>query len=268
MRPFFSFFGSKWRVGNYYPQPKHNTIIEPFAGSAGYSLRHPQLQIHLYDADPIICGLWEYLIRVSPEEIRSLPLVFDHVDDLQVCAEAKHLIGFWCNKGSVQPAKSPSKWMRDYQARQPGVYWGEKIRERIASQVPSIRHWSITQTTYADIPDQSATWFIDPPYEVAGRAYRFHDIDYHALGAWCRSRSGEVTVCENEGADWLPFRPFKTIKGLEGKRGGKKSVEVLWTNDECPTTPIAVFRKEWKFSIGKRGFSAIARLSIGRDSIA
>jgi len=37
-------------------------------------------------------------------------------------------------------------------------------------------------------------------------------------------------VCENAGADWLPFRPFRTIKGLEGKRGGKKSEEVIWTN--------------------------------------
>jgi hypothetical protein len=160
--------------------------------------------------------------------------MFEHIDELNVCQEARWLIGFWLNKGTTAPSKSPSKWMRDYQSKQPGVYWGEKIRERIASQVSGIRHWTITHASYADIHDQSATWFIDPPYEVAGRAYRFHDIDYLALGDWCRSRSGQTIVCENEGAQWLPFRPFRTIKGLEGLRGGKKSVEVIWTNDECP----------------------------------
>jgi hypothetical protein len=34
-------------------------------------------------------------------------------------------------------------------------------------------------------------------------------------------------VCENEGAQWLPFRPFATLKaGLNGKG----SREVLWEN--------------------------------------
>jgi hypothetical protein len=98
-----------------------------------------------------------------------------------------------------------------------------------------------------DIPDQGpATWFVDPPYEVAGRAYRFHDIDYAHLGDWCRSRSGQVIVCENAGANWLPFRPFRTIKGLEGRRGGKKSVEVIWTNEEHPLSPTAVSSHTWQ----------------------
>ncbi len=239
MRPFFSFFGSKWRVAPHYPEPVYPTITEPFAGSCGYALRYPEHQVRLYDADPIICGVWHYLIHVRPEEILSLPLQFDHVDELRVSPEAKHLIGFWLNKGTVQPAKSPSKWMRENKSWQPGVYWGESIRERIASQVPHIRHWTVTQATYKDIPDQEASWFVDPPYAEAGRAYKFHDIDYAHLGEWCRSRSGQVIVCENAGAQWLPFRPFRTIKGLEGKRGGKKSEEVIWTNDQHPTLASA-----------------------------
>jgi len=198
MKPFFSFFGSKYRVAPHYPQPTHPTVIEPFAGSAGYSLRYPEHQVRLYDVDPVICGVWDYLIRVTSEEIRRLPLAFGHIDELNLCAEAKSLIGFWLNKGTVQPSKSPSKWMRDYQARQPGcTYWSAAVVERIASQVEGIRHWTISQTDYRDIPDQGpATWFIDPPYEVAGRAYRFHDIDYANLGDWCRSRGGQAIVCE------------------------------------------------------------------------
>jgi hypothetical protein len=209
------------------------------SGAAGFSLRYPDHQIKLYDADPVVCGVWDYLIHVRPVEIKALPLVVEHVDDLDLCQEARWLVGFWLNKGSVQPAKSPSKWMRDYQSTQPGTYWGEKIRERIASQVPFIRHWTITQKSYLDIPNQRALWFVDPPYEDAGRAYPFHDINYPALGDWCRFRNGQVIACENEGAEWLPFRGFRTIKGLEGKRGGKKSVEVIWTKDDCPTQPAA-----------------------------
>jgi hypothetical protein len=239
MRPFFSFFGSKWRVALHYPQPTYNTIIEPFAGSAGYSLRYPEWQIKLFDADPVICELWGYLIHVSPAEIRRLPVQFDHIDDLNLCQESKSLIGFWLNKGTTVPSKSASKWMREYQSCQPGTYWGEKIKERIALQVPLIRHWTIAHASYHTIPDQFATWFIDPPYEVAGKAYKFHDIGYPALGDWCQSRTGQVIVCENAGAAWLPFTPFRTIKGLEGKRGGKKSVEVIWANAECPALPLA-----------------------------
>jgi 16S rRNA G966 N2-methylase RsmD len=144
--------------------------------------------------------------------------------------------------------------MRDYQARQPGcTYWSAAVVERIASQVPQIRHWKISQASYVDIPNQAATWFVDPPYQIAGRAYKFHDIDYAHLGDWCRSRSGQVMVCENAGSDWLPFRPFRTIKGLEGKRGGKKSVEVIWTNGERPTLPPADSSSVWQASARTEG---------------
>ena len=34
---FFSFFGSKVALAKNYPQPKYDAIVEPFAGSAGYS---------------------------------------------------------------------------------------------------------------------------------------------------------------------------------------------------------------------------------------
>ena len=249
MRPFFSFFGSKWRVANHYPVPRHSTIIEPFAGSAGYSLRYPNHQIRLFDADPGICAVWRFLIGVTPEEIMRLPLAFNHIDELNVCPEAKALVGFWLNKGSVQPGKSPSKWMRDYQLRQPGVYWGGRIRERIASQVESIRHWTISHASYEDIPNQPATWFIDPPYEIAGKAYRFHNLDYPALGAWCRSRLGQIVACENEGAEWLPFRSFKSVQALEGRRGGKRSEEAIWTNDERPALhPTIVPNFRWQQS--------------------
>lgn len=35
-------------------------------------------------------------------------------------------------------------------------------------------------------------------------------------------------VCENTGADWLPFKHFLDIKSSEAKQGGKVSREALW----------------------------------------
>jgi hypothetical protein len=40
LRPFFSYYGAKWGLGRHYSAPAHWTVVEPFAGSAGYSLFH------------------------------------------------------------------------------------------------------------------------------------------------------------------------------------------------------------------------------------
>lgn len=53
-----------------------------------------------------------------------------------------------------------------------------------------------------------ATWFIDPPYRGRpGSHYRYGSklIDYTNLAAWCQMLPGQVIVCEQHGADWLPF---------------------------------------------------------------
>jgi len=231
LQPFFCYYGGKWRVATKYPAPRHRVIVEPFAGAAGYSLRHPERDVILYDVDPIICGVWDYLIRVSESEVASLPLHVEHVDDLDVPQEAKWLIGFWLNKGTSSPRKMPSKWMRAGQ--HVNSFWGEAVRERIASQIDAIRHWRIVNAPYDQAPDVGATWFIDPPYQgKCGRQYRFSDVDFPALGAWCQARRGQVIVCEQEGADWLPFRFLGVFKSTEGKHGGKTSREMIWTNGD------------------------------------
>jgi hypothetical protein len=104
------------------------------------------------------------------------------------------------------------------------------MRSRIARQLPAIRHWQIIEGSYEQAPDIPATWFIDPPYAVQGSYYKHGSkgIDYAALGAWCRSRQGQVMVCEQEGADWMPFVFFRDIKAMEGAHGRKRSREVIW----------------------------------------
>jgi len=232
LKPFFTFYGGKWRSAPHYPVPKYNTIVEPFAGSAGYSIRYADHNVTIVERDQLIAATWRYLLRVSPAEILSLPDVEPEqtVDDLQICDEARLLVGWWCNKGSCGPRKSPSAWMRA--GKHSSSFWGPEIRSRIASQVERIRHWTLIEGDYREAPASKATWFVDPPYQVAGRHYRHQVGDYADLAEWCRGRIGQVIVCENVGAKWLPFRPWRDIKSNESKHGGKKSREAIWMNSE------------------------------------
>lgn len=228
LRPFFSYYGSKWSAAPRYPSPRYGLIIEPFAGSAGYSLRYSSKSVHLYDVDPCIVGVWQYLIRTSSAEIKRLPLLQpgQPVSNLNVCPEAAALIGFWCNRGNARPGKSLGHWGQERHRRQ---FWGLYARQRIAQQVDQIRHWQVTQLSYARIPDRQASWYVDPPYIDKGKHYRHgcSGIDYQHLAGWCKSRSGQVMVCEQAGAAWLPFQPFASIKATRGT-----SKEVLWVQDQ------------------------------------
>jgi len=230
LRPFISFYGGKWRAARRYPPPKYGAIVEPFAGSAGYALRYPASRVTLVEADPVIAGVWRYLTSATPEMVRALPVEVADTAHLTVSPEERALIGFWLNKGTAAPSRTPSAWMR--QGTHDDSFWGPVIRERIASQVEAITHWQIIEGDYASAPDIEATWFIDPPYQTpAGRHYRYSAVDYAALAEWARARHGQVIVCEQEGADWLPFVPFGSLKANEGSRGHKVSIEVIWTND-------------------------------------
>jgi hypothetical protein len=229
---FFTYFGGKWRIAKHYPQPQHKTLIEPFAGSAGYSLHYPQKNVLLFDRDPVICSVWDYLIRVKESEILALPLAITDVREMSLCQEAKWLIGFWLNKGMTSPCNIPSKWMRDHatDGSRLNTYWGAGVRQRIASQLSQIRHWKVENKSYDQIENKKASWFVDPPYQVSGVRYRYNKVDFDHLAHWCQSREGQVMACEQDGATWLPFSPFRTVKALEGKKGAKQSKEVLWLN--------------------------------------
>lgn len=104
------------------------------------------------------------------------------------------------------------------------------MKERVASQVEHIRHWRVIEGDYTAAPSIVATWFIDPPYQIAGNKVYVHkakDIDYDALGVWSKAREGQVMVCENDGAAWLPFRPlYSTTTAMNGAC----NQEALWTN--------------------------------------
>jgi len=228
LRPFFSYFGSKYRLARQlYPAPTHDTIIEPFAGSACYSVVNNAPSVLLNDVDPIICAVWSFLIRSTPRCIMSLPLIEPGQDvaNLGVCQEAQWFIGFWLNKATSSPNRKLSAWALKY----PQQFWGEHKRQQIAKQVNAINHWQVSNKQFYQLENQTACWFIDPPYQVAGKNYRCgtKGIDYAQLGAWCASRTGQLIVCENEGADWLPFSGATVLRNARNK--GTK--EVAYVSD-------------------------------------
>lgn len=236
LRPFLSYYGGKWMTSGRYPSPLHATVVEPFAGAAGYSTRYADRQVVLIDSNPHVAGVWEYLIRTPASEIRSLPLLAagQSTADLPVCQEARWLIGWWVNKGVAMPNLSLSAWARD--PRYASQFWGPKIRQRLALQVDRIRHWRIVCGDYReaerlDLPT-SATWFIDPPYQgTPGRRYPHHQIDYPSLAAWCKALTGQVIVCEHEGADWLPFSPVGETYSTVARRNPDRPAlrEMMWS---------------------------------------
>jgi site-specific DNA-adenine methylase len=233
--PFFSYFGSKHRIASRYPAPIYSRVVESFAGSAAYACLYFRLDIILVEANPKIAGAWEYLIRTPSAEVRNLPLLEagQKIEDLAGAPqEARWLIGLCAARGRAHPAVKQSAWMES--GEHPNHFWGEAIRARIASQVDRIRHWRVVVGDYRETnPGRPATYFVDPPYQgKAGRQYRRYgsdSLDYSALAEWCRTRDGQVIVCENAGADWLPFRDFHVARGTNGKNRTGVSKEAIWT---------------------------------------
>jgi len=231
LKPFWRYYGGKYRAAPRYPKPQHTRIVEPFAGAAGYSMRYSDLDVTLLDVYPVVAGIWRYLIATPAEEIRRIPCV-ETVADLPswVPQEARWLVGFWMNTATTSPRESLSVGRKKLAAMgRQFEGWTEATRERMASQVDYIRHWKIIEGDYTQAPDVEATWFVDPPYNNTAGSYYVHaDVEFNAVGAWCQTRRGQVIVCENAGADWLPFQPFATFKAGVNGSGSR---EVIWTND-------------------------------------
>jgi len=236
LRPFIKYYGSKWRLAPLYPAPEGKIIIEPFAGSAQYATLYPDREVHLYDLDDKICGVWDYLIHGSKSEILSLPLLLDPEESLldhDIPQEAKWLIGYWLGVGAT-PILQRTPW--GFVALKSGWLstWCGAKRNQIANSISKIRHWKIHNEHYQQVKNVDATWFIDPPYQIkGGEHYRRSnkEIDYENLKSWTLSRKGLKIVCEAEGAKWMDFQPLKSTYGADRSKTYK---ELIWTNYEKP----------------------------------
>ena len=221
----FPYFGSKGRIGHLYPAPTWGRVFEPFCGSARYSLLHRDRDVWINDIDPLIYRIWRYIQQASVSDIKALPVLkagesLDRYPSLSV--EERALVGFVLGYGQVSPRVTCTDWA-DHKQR------CLLLKRQILENLEYVRDWKITNLHYADLPDEDGTWFIDPPYQHAKSRYRYNCVaDYDRLAAWCRSRQGQVIVCEGDGADWLPFHPF----AVQQVGTGKMYKESIWLGPE------------------------------------
>ena len=69
---------------------------------------------------------------------------------------------------------------------------------------------------------------LTPPYQFGGEHQYKHNnkkINFKQLGEWCMSRKGQIIVCENTKADWMPFKPMIDMTGTK-----YTTTEAIWSN--------------------------------------
>lgn len=232
--PAWRYFGGKWRSRNLYPSPTYKTIVEPFAGAANYAWWHGAgRDVVIADRSEDVRSAWSLItsadgaaiIGSAPDLVRGVI-----VDTQTENPGLRSIMGFWCNLGSASRRRTPTEWSLIKSG------WNTMARNRLASDINRVvsRPWTILDE-WRSIPDIEATWFIDPPYQRAGKHYKHgsDEIDYASLSEWCKSRRGQVIVCENNGATWLPFVHLEHVKSMSLRcSGNRKSAEAVWSNDE------------------------------------
>jgi site-specific DNA-adenine methylase len=221
----WSYYGSKTNIVDAYPRPKHSKIIEPFAGTARYALKYFDRDVLLVDKYEVIVKIWQWLQKCSSSDILGLPRFKkgDNINDVTYdCEEARLLTGFLVGFGFATPRDTATVRLRNRPNAQ------NYTIGRIAAELYKIRHWTIRHGSYNEIENEPATWFVDPPYQFGGHAYKHSNkkIDFDHLSQWSRDRKGQVIVCENTKATWMDFKPLVNQNCLSGK-----NLEAIWTNE-------------------------------------
>ena len=226
----FYYYGRKKQIAKYYPAPNCDTIIEPFAGAAAYSLYSDNWKkdVVLIEKDPRVAGIWDWLINHATEkEILSLP-------DLKIgekSSEFLHIIHAATKMAfKYKTIKVTAVLERNWE-----------ISKRVmATSLHKVKHWQIICGDYTQAPDIEATWFIDPPYKNRpGMGYQYSSefIDYNSLSTWSLKRKGEIIFCEGESGDYLPFETLLELKGV----AGKSSKEVIFYKSSYSPRQMRIF---------------------------
>lgn len=219
----FSYYGSKSKVVQHYPAPQFDKIIEPFAGAANYSLKHcVRKRVLINDLNADIYKLWKYLQTLTIEEIEAIPQMKqgDDIRTMDISDDMRLLLGFVTVRGVASP--------HNIYSSQSVI--GDSVRQtknRLKKYYNRVKDWEVANLDYRELKNEEATWFIDPPYQFGGEHYpkSSKQINFEELAEWCKSRNGQVIVCENTKADWLPFKPMIKLSGMV-----HKTTEAIWSN--------------------------------------
>ena len=218
----FYYLGRKKRLARFYPSPIHDTIIEPFAGSAAYSLHENNWKknVIINDIAPHTILAWEYLLSATRADILSLPDLKpgDKLSQYKQLSEAE----LWIIRWHISPGSRPNR-KNDTVSRFSQWNAGKRY---ILNNLHKIKHWTLVKGDYSLLSNKRATWFIDPPYEATQHDYYQSNLDYVILANWIKSRRGQIIVCEKAGARWLPFKPLAEIAIC----GRLFSQEAVWLN--------------------------------------
>jgi len=236
--PLFKWFGSKWLSAKTLPPPIYGSIIEPFAGGAGYALRHAGHPVLLCETDPHVRALWTWLIREATEDaIRIIPVGVPEGTDIRTLGLSPGqalLLKTWQRTNNVGACWTISPW-----GNKPGQ-WTANTRARVASEFGEIAHWRVSELdglgelSVAHPPE--TTWFIDPPYQY-NYGYRQASVDYAKLAALVLAQPGQRIVCEalcaktDARPTWLPFEDFADRITSRRKAGNHHhSRELIWVH--------------------------------------
>jgi len=226
----FEYFGKKKNIAYKYPTPTHDLLIEPFCGAAYFALLHWDREVWLNDKNPVISEIWRYLQKSDPEGILRLPLPRPGQPIAEVPSlpqVERDLIGFVVSPSNSSPRLSVPTLDHEWFS---AGRWRGRIRY-IAHNLHKIRRWTITNLDYLELPcGLRASWFVDAPYQHAGRSYPYRIGYYAVLGEWCRNLRGQAIVCEDDLADWLPFRVLDPSQPCNRFYRGN-AIECYWTNE-------------------------------------
>lgn len=232
----FYYYGGKARIAGRYPPPAFRTIVEPFAGAAGYSMHHLRKgtvdRVVLVEKDPRVVELWQRLLAMTPEEVLAIPVppVGSETADFFYMTTATS------NGVAVSRRMTVTK-------RMPELV--DMMKRRVAGLLPHVQgRVDLIAGDYRDAPRlDEATYFVDPPYQphpAKATSSRTHCaqglgyargcdascLDFADLGRWVEDLPGHVIAVEQEGADWLPF--IRLVRGGYDSQGRRKP-EVMWT---------------------------------------
>lgn len=231
----FSYYGGKSKLAHLYPAPKHDIIIEPFAGGASYSFAYAERQVVLNDLDKHTVAIWQFLTSPNAADIvdslvPSMVIAGQRISEILPTTADRGLIQLLCaeaNQGTQGTGNG-----RDKITTRGAVIWNRLLKRKLLEVViPKVAHWQVHEGPYDWLENQKATWFVDPPYQnPAGARYRTNMVDFNHLSEWCQDRKGQVIVCENEGADWLPFVHLSKRRGFHTSHQKTNIAEVVWVN--------------------------------------
>lgn len=238
--PFFKWFGGKWNASKHYPTPTGEVIIEPFAGSACYSLRYFDKKVIIAEKDPHLNALWKWLIHEATEsDVMSIPVGLEvgyDIRNLGLSPGQSLLVKSWQRTNNVGNCWTVSSW-----GNKPGQ-WTESSRLRVANQLHLIKHWEVKdcglelmEGTSSNGDLEGVTWFVDPPYQ---NNYQYRNplpISYQQLGKLISSLNGQIICCEaicpKTGTipNYLPFEFFRScVTSRRKSHNSHHSKELIW----------------------------------------